>query len=303
MSNDLSNLLKRLKDPNKPKLVVTNRLEGWLAAHPEGILPPTEMAPVVYDLLLRPPTGNRGGSFHSDRMKCERAQVFEFLGMPDAGRGYTPTLQNVFNDGTFRHIRWQLMGLMAGIFTHVEAVKKNGGMYYAGCQGVPLPAETTPVDAMRLGVRADAINLDEGFGAEIKGTRALGYIITNGISTPHLLQMHTYFFAYPELDRWVYLAEDKGSQDWREVVIERDPKLVREVANQLADLNDSVDKKKLPKILPECKEGRSAVFNACPYNKFCREAGTWATKEEIDLVVNPRPKGRRKLDKHKTNSG
>lgn len=283
--NELVDLLKRIKAGKQ--LVITQRIEEWLVANPQGVTVQTpELMRVLVDLVQRPPNMNRGGKFHSNRGTCERAQVFTYIGLPERQR-YMPELQNIFNDGTWRHIRWQLMGLMAGVFTHVEVSAQGGKLYTAGND--PVPYDTSAADSMRLGLRADAVNFDEGFGVEIKGTGNLDWVIKNGISPQHLLQCHSYFYTFPELSRWVYVAEDKRSQKWREIVIERDPRIVREVANELADLNAYVDKKVLPPMLMPCKAKTGENYDQCPYNRICANQQAWPKKKLKKLPSHRAP--------------
>lgn len=285
--NELNELLKRIKAGKT--LVITPRVEEWLVAHPEGVTAQTpELIRVLYDLAASPPSAGRGGSFHSNIAACERLQVFSFLGFPERQR-YMPELQNIFNDGTWRHIRWQLMGLASGVFTHVEVTAKNGMLYSAGNE--PVPYDTSVADSMRFGLRADAVNFDERFGVELKGTGNLAWVIQNGISPQHLLQIHCYFCVFPELERWVYIAEDKRSQAWREIVIERDPEIVREVANRSADLNRYIDKKELPPMLLPCKAGKGPEFDSCPYNRICADQQAWPQKKRKKLPVHRPPEG------------
>jgi len=153
-------------------------------------------------------------------------------------------------------LRWQMMGLDAGIFTHVE---------------VPYAKPE-----YRLTVSVDAVNEDEGWLFELKGSRTM----FGEPPMPHLLQIHTYFLA-TGMKRAVYVVEHKATQEWREWVIDVDPALYRVVLDELRALNHAVDERKLPKVLDECKS-KQGCFKDCPYATKCLDqheypaAGRWS---------------------------
>jgi hypothetical protein len=172
-----------------------------------------------------------------------------------------PVLSNIFLDGTWRHIRWQMMGMTAGWFTAIEV--------------------KTTVPELRLGVSADAMNTDERWGFELKGTSQLASVIRNGVPEKHLLQVHTMMLAFG-MDRWVYMAEDKSRQEIHEVVIDADPKMLDRVERELHVLNECVTKRELPEVLPSCRGGDGRLFNGCPFRGVCLDfdpasvpAGQW----------------------------
>src|SRR4029077_9781312 len=60
------------------------------------------------------------GAWHPSSIhRCPREQVFSFLGVPRQERA-NPGLQHVFNDGHWRHVRWQVALLQAKLLTDVE---------------------------------------------------------------------------------------------------------------------------------------------------------------------------------------
>jgi hypothetical protein len=260
MTTSLSAQIKRIKANNTK--IVTPRIDSWLIDHPEGIVvPDDEWWTALLHRLLSMPNADRSGRFGaSGRLRCERRQVFDFLGMPGL-RAHDPVQQNLFNDGTWRHIRWQLMGLLAGVFTGVEVVHA-------------LPQ-------YNLKVSTDAENSDEGWGFELKGMSWMQKLLNEGISDWHNGQIHTYFLA-TGYDRFVYLAENKQSNDWVEMVITQDPKWIRTVKEELNALADSVDDQRLPPPLPACKAHKGDDWHRCPYSGDCLAQRTWPVGAKWD---------------------
>lgn len=229
--------------------ILTPRVLEWMTDHPNFSVP-VEYLPDLIGLVTDDSNSVRHGRFGaSSRGDCQRAQVFKYLGVSDGVVPHTdPVLSNIFLDGTWRHIRWQMMGLSAGWFTRVEV--------------------KTTVPELRLGVSADAMNDDEGWGFELKGTSQLASVVRNGVPEKHLLQVHTMMYAF-DMDRWVYMAEDKSRQEIHEVVIEADPRLMEAVEGELRELNRCVDQRELPWILPACRGGTGRLFGGCPYRHVC----------------------------------
>jgi hypothetical protein len=246
-------IIRRIKQ--SADLLVTPRLDRWLLDHPEGIVikstaDKTLLARLVGDSSNAQRTARFGAS---NRGTCLRQQVFRFLGMPGLISGDS-ALQNLFNDGTWRHIRHQMMGMMGGWFTDVE-VKAELPQY-------------------NLGTSLDGENSSEGWGFELKGTSNFGRIVEYDIPHGHLLQMHTAMLARGH-ERMVYLAEDKRSQAWKEIIINRDERLIREVKDELNRATDAIEDQRLPEVLNSCKIKKGDEYQGCPFRRFCPSQKSW----------------------------
>ncbi len=168
--SDLKKHIKILKQNTQitPKLLgYLNRTDGIHTDDPAIVQKVVE--------ILAPPTGDRSGHFHPSQLyQCPRKQVFEYYGMTGQS-SYNPTLQNLFNDGHFRHLRWQIMLLNAGIITDVE-VKVEMPEY-------------------RLGGSMDGVNSDEGWVFELKGTSQFASVAAKGVMPAHKQQIQAYLLA------------------------------------------------------------------------------------------------------------
>lgn len=254
----LKQILDRMK--TQQALIITPRIDQWLIDNPQGVVVPDWLMPTAQRLLSDDSNSVRTARFGaSSRGTCKREQVWKYLGMPTL-RSVDPTLMNLFNDGTYRHIRWQLMGMLAGVFTDVEV------------------AYTLP--AYNLKVSLDAENREEGFGFELKGTSAFTKVLEEGISERHMLQIHTCMLA-SGLEKWVYVAEDKRTQDWKEIVIDRDDDVMAQVKEELNALNDAIDDHKLPRPLPSCLREKGEEFQGCPFSHRCIGQDYWPSEEGV----------------------
>lgn len=240
-------LVKAVKSTIKkrPSLIITPRLEEWLTNNPELALRPQDEE--VFLNLLRPsPNQIRTGRFGaSSRGTCKRRQVFGYLGMPVA-KIRDPQLQAIFNDGKFRHIRWQLTLLQAGLIDRVE--------------------HRFRMTKYKLKVSLDGSKRDDGYFVEVKGMRSYASTMTD-VDKHHNLQIHTCMLA-SGIDTAVYIPEEKGTNDWREIVIHRDEKVIEQVRRELKSLNRSVDNMELPDVKNECYK-KVGEYKSCPYAVLC----------------------------------
>lgn len=248
----MSNLKKMIRVASV-KSLITPRLTGWLANHGEGVVVEDEETAALL-VRLASPGKSRSGAFHPSQLyQCPRRQMFDFHGVAGL-KAYNPQLQNIFNDGTWRHMRWQIMLLNAGILTRAEV-------------GVEFPQ-------YNLQGSVDGLNDDERWMFELKGTSQYGRIKKSGQPLDaHTKQINAYLWTLG-LDRCVVIYEDKSSQDWTEMEVHRDEKIVLEVTDILEGLNTHLSDDSLPEVLDDCKVGQGTAFQNCPYAHICRKAKT-----------------------------
>lgn len=244
-------LARRLKTIKKAELQqVTPLVEAFLMDNPEGVVW-DEAGFALFREIVERSQGNdaqgRAGRFGaSSRGTCHRRQMFSFLGMPSL-RLMDPEVQNMFNDGKWRHLRWQMMMVQSGAATHAEWPASLG--------------------KYRMKTSIDAVNTERHFLFELKGDRYIARILGEGIPEAHVLQMHSMMLV-TGWNEFVYIMEDKGTQQWREFRVTKDPAIMREVRNEMEVLNDHVERRVLPDVLPACatKEG---PYRTCPYARQC----------------------------------
>ena len=261
-----SNLKKHIRIA-KRNSKITPKLHAWLNNNPDGIkIASEEVAAKVMD-ILKPSSGDRSGVFHpSELYNCQRHQIFNFFGAPAKYQSYNPTLQNLFNDGHFRHLRWQIMLLNAGILTDVEV-------------GVSMPE-------YRLGGSMDGVNDKAGWMFELKGTSQYAQVLRSGAMPAHIKQVNTYLMA-SGLEQALIVYECKSSQQWVEIEVNKDPDVINELEEILQSLNSAMDTGVMPEVLDDCKNKTGAKFQACPHNETCLGVGR---TEEISTFVPVGPR-------------
>lgn len=272
----LGKLGDSIKKRGEP-LLITPRLDDWLSQN-DNLTLDEENADLLKSLTMTKPRDRSKSFSSSSRGKCKRYQVFQFLGAPKQ-KSFNTTLANLFNDGTWRHLRWQMTLMTAGILTDVE----------------------TPFNRPELRVRGslDGINWKEQWGFELKGINPYGYtgVAKEGARHDHLLQIHTYFLGVPELDKFSLVYENKATQEWSEKIIHRDKNLMKAVEDEIDELNIAVNDRKLPHMIAECKSGTSKTFKDCEYSSICPHVNYEETEalanQKIAITGSDAPKLRR----------
>jgi hypothetical protein len=159
----------------------------------------------------------------------------------------------------------------------------------------------------------DGIHIDERWGMELKGTAFIGRNITGDIVEHHLHQATRYWLATDhllerDLKAWVFIYENKQTQEHKEIVVKRSAEVEHKVQKELDYLTKCVNDQELPPVIPDCARGRGPVFNSCPFAHMCLQTQSWdeavrltptrkrSAKETIDTTgqnQNGRPtKGR-----------
>lgn len=254
----LGTMLKNLT--RQSDLLVSPKVREFLMKNPEGMVmndEGTDLADDTKDLILQimqaafAANSDRSGRFGaSSRGKCERAQMWTYLGMPGR-RIIEPETLNLFNDGKFRHLRWQVMLVQSGAATHAE---------------YPLSYKK-----YRMTSSVDALNAEERFLFELKGDRHMARLLNaeGGVVPEHNLQIHSMFFM-TGWDTASYVMEDKSTQDFREIIVRRDPAIIAKVKNELERLNEHVEHRTLPEPLASC-QSKEGPYRTCPFAAPCIE--------------------------------
>lgn len=244
------------------RLIVLPRYLRWLSRHGEDPLLPNDgregIGAMILTQMLEKPRDRTQSFSASSAGACQRAQVFGFYGAEGESPG--PQLRAIFNDGKWRHLRWQALLLQAGILSDIE---------------VPLfwrrKLQRGTMDGQ--GIVPDDHHVTEWrgleFGFELKGVNAFQYdaLTKSGPKEEHLNQVARYFLL-SGLTLFSIVYENKSTQAVHEWVISRDdPGMAERIEAQRAEvesLKAYADDESLPPQLPECAMGKGA-WKSCQY--------------------------------------
>jgi hypothetical protein len=271
----LNKLLRAVKNSD---LVITPRLQLFLMRNPNLILD-KKVTDMIHTELKKKPR-KRSGSFSSSAAgMCERRQIFNYIGI-DSGTVNNPQLQQIFYDGTWRHLRWQATLLQAKILDDIEVPLKWDAKRSRGTMdGVGTVPEDHP--------RTDWRGLE--FGFELKGTNSFVYrkAIEDGLKEEHLNQIHRYFLV-GGFDLFVVVYENKDNQEWTEWVVTPEPNRLKQQEEELQRLNQAVETETLPSMLQGCQKRTSQEWKQCPFagNKgVCVQAQSYLQVQQ--MISNP----------------
>ena len=249
------NIAALVRAVKRADLVITPELEPWLVKHGDEAFPDW-VVDILADLLRTKPRIRSGSFSGSAAGHCNRRQQLQFAGV--TGEAVDAQLQNIFNDGKFRHLRWQGMLLTLGLITDVEYLVKWPQMLSRGSLDGRGEVSQNHPNAKWRGTE---------FGFELKGVSTFQYsaLAKSGPKDEHLRQIHHYF-VLGGFDLFIVIYEDKTTQAWTEWVVEPDPVLLKEAEKQIWELRNSVKSKTLDAILPECV-AKGARYKDCPFGQ------------------------------------
>jgi hypothetical protein len=235
-----------------PELVVSRRHEEWLALSDHPVYSHEALAFAQRQLHAKDRL-RQGTVSASSLGSCARAQQFIFLGMPKL----QPEVQSLARmlNGSFMHLRWQMGGISAGWLHAVE-----------------VPVGTNP---LRLSGTMDGIVYD-GSVLELKSINRNGFgrVQTFGPLVGHLFQMATYMLC-TKRTKGVFIYECKDTQEYKEIVVNRDDLPMSEAERKAVALWDSIEKKVLYEPLDKCIDRQGYIYNSCPFRDRCLQIYTW----------------------------
>ena len=252
---------------NNVDTIITPPFTTWLIQHGDEAYPDW-VADRIRELLVTQPRDRTQSFSASGAGGCLRAQELQFLGIP--GAPIDAQLQNIFNDGKWRHLRWQAELLASGLLVDVEYPLTWGAMRSRGTMdGIGQVPDTHARSRWR----------GASFGFELKGISTFQFAKAKeaGGLEHHRRQVHRYFLM-GGFDLFVMVYEDKTTQAWFEVVVEPDPQLLKESRQELDALNAAIERRRLHDMLPECRKLTGYTWHDCSFGgsaKTCPRAGTW----------------------------
>ena len=244
----------------KQELPVTPRHEKWLAANPNASY--SAAAKEFLAAEIGKPGRDRSRAFSaSGAHTCHRRRMFSFLGLPESEQLASRTIQ-IFHNGTYMHLRWQMAGITAGWLATPEAFFVNA--------------------PLRLKGSLDGI-LDTGEGLELKSINSNGFNYVMSAGKPkkaHIGQVASYF-VMTDLEKFSIIYENKDTQDYREFVVTRKDAPVDEALTELEKLNTHVEYRELPEIKDLCWAGQGTEYLQCPFREICPTIKDWEHAEQL----------------------
>lgn len=229
----------------------------------DGTLPP-HVSKIINDLLVTPQRDRSGSFSASSAGYCLRRQELSFLGVQPHGI-VEPKLAQIFLNGRWVHLRWQATLLTAGILDNVEVTVKK-------------PSKLARCTMDGMGTAKGGHFGGEEFGFELKGRNLFtwGNQRLDGPDEKTRKQVD-FMFLLTGLDVFVIMNESKNDQSKSEWVFTRSADRIKDIADELDELNRAIELGRLHPMLPECKL-RQGEFKKCPFGGRqgpCANIGSW----------------------------
>lgn len=254
----LSRLIKNMRDEEADPL--RPLLDAYLIERNHA---PERHVADTYDMAPyeRPP----GRFSPSDLGGCERAAAFRFLGV-EARRRLDPDLELIFDDGNWRHLKWQaifhdmekVLGRSRFRVIHTEARVIFEDLYLDGSLDNVLYMKPVPDQPGNRWV------------LDIKGIRDAGFqqiVKRDEPIAKHVKQVVAYGRSI-EVPRSLLWYENKDNQQTKAFVILDDEDTWREVEGWCTSVTSFMEQERVPPMDPDCNRGTIA-YERCPYASHC----------------------------------
>lgn len=221
---------------------VKARYYTWLERYRDKKFHAEEAEKLTY-ILTKNEERNRTKSWSaSSAGQCKRRQEFVYLGKK--GTEPTTAARNIFRNGDYMHLRYQVAGLMDGWLLDVE---------------VPVVIENMNVKGTIDGICSDEQVID------FKSMNTNQFRALEDPKYDHKRQLHAYMRARERRHSRI-LYEDKNNQEIKEFTVHWDADLdamnVSDWRDMQHDMDNHVLAPPLPINDPQC--------NWCPFKRDCR---------------------------------
>lgn len=206
---------------------------------------------------------------------CERQAAFKFLGV-EGKRKLDPDQELIFDDGNWRHHRWQ------ATFFDMEAVlgPENFKVY-------SVEAAVTYPPLLIAGHSDALLKFDnKRVVLDIKGIRDSGfnYVYQQGKpKTEHVDQLTSYMKAH-KVNDGILFYENKDNQSNRAFEVKFSPERWLKIKVWCVSVLRQLNRKELPPKHPDCEQG-NFLYDRCPYAQLCY-GGKSDNRIEKEVFVN-----------------
>lgn len=196
---------------------------------------------------------------------CSRKRHFEAEGVVKR-ESLDSHLNNVFATGDYLHLKWQMMGITEGWLTAAE---------------VPVDFEDLLSGTM------DGILYDESI-FEFKSINDNGFksVVAFGPKDLHIQQVHAYMLCHGA-EKASIVYENKNDQDWIELRVHRDEKIIESIDAEISRLNDQYNDEWLDEPLSDCLSRTGTTYRQCAFKDVCLKIKSW---DDIDEHQDPQSK-------------
>ena len=256
-------LLDELKTgKRKTKGILLPLVDKWLSENPHRLDQWTKDDwETLKDLVMRGARRDSSVFSPSAATSCQRRQVIDKFSQFPQIPITEPRVLKFFDDGRWRHLRWQMVFYKMGIVESMEIFQSEGKLGYGGSYDVMVKMRLPSKKKTRRVV------------IDIKGTHASSANNIKFTGTP-LYSNRVQLVIYMHLnnvDVGILWYENKNNQDIVEVVVERDKKFYK-ILKKYLRRQEYMKRYVRDKVFPreECDvDERGSEYQRCPQRRNC----------------------------------
>jgi hypothetical protein len=218
---------------------------------------------VTTPMAMEPPKRPAGRISPSQLCGCERAAIFKFVGA-EGRRKVNPDQELVFDDGNWRHLKWQAM------FRDMEAVLGPDRISVLGVEMPVLFPEMYIAGTLDVLVDIPEDGTEHRWVIDIKGINRRGFDWICHQNEPvahHVKQLVSYEKSANCGDGFIWY-ECKDTQRTKAFIVRHDDEAWTEVESWCGSVLSLLSREMLPDVHPECDRG-TFRFSKCPYSSLC----------------------------------
>lgn len=206
---------------------------------------------------------------------CHRQAALKFLGVRGKKK-VDPDLENIFDDGHWRHHKWQFRAL---------EMERILGKENFRCYAIEMPVRMEKIRVaghldILVGIRSKGEMVK--WVIDIKGINSFGFQDVFAKQQPrfeHVEQLISYMKA-KRVRRGILLYEDKNSNRYICFTVIFDPEQWKVVKRWCRKTLDYVECQEVPPMHPECKNG-TFLYEKCEFKALCFGGKTQAQLEQL----------------------
>ena len=157
-------------------------------------------------------------------------------------------MQRIFHQGEHVHLRLMSILYSLGLVTASEVKIPETELFRGRADGI--------------------LKLDgENYVIELKSISSYGFEKTTEPKPEHMKQIQIYMH-YFNIPKGIILMENKGNQEIKEFIVEKDSSLIQKIHTDFAKLKEMVSQGQIPPI-PDISQWEYNICDYCNYKEHC----------------------------------
>lgn len=251
-------IMEYLKKNKQEKSLLKGIVLDWITENTYRLEHYTEEDfSILHQLMVVGTTRDRRVFSPSGFTACQRKQVIDKIDGMRSKIVIDPQLQLIFDDGNWRHLRWQMLFYKMGIVESMEEFKSEGDLELGGSLDIKI--------VLRIRNKKMRIIVD------IKGINASGWQHVSTTGKPpmsHVVQLRTYMMLHGIMTG-VLWYEDKNTNRIYEFIIKASDKWEKSIRKRAARMKTFAAAQAFPRYECRVLDPKDRMFATCSQAANC----------------------------------